>query len=38
MYIGVVCADDYAVVAVEQQIAVETIGPRLHREEKTDQR
>src|ERR1700726_853359 len=38
MYIGVACADDYAVVAVEQQIAVETIGPRLRREEKTDQR
>src|ERR1700758_2088401 len=30
MYIGVACADDDAVVAIEQQIAVETIGPGLH--------
>ena len=38
MYIGVTCADDHAVVAIEQQIAVETIGPGLHREEKAEQR
>src|SRR5882672_6687259 len=38
MYIGVACAHNYAVVAVEQQIAVEAIGPSLHREEKADQR
>jgi hypothetical protein len=38
MYIGVACADDNAIVAVEQQIAVETVGPSLHGEEKTDQR
>ena len=38
MYIGVACADDDAVVAVQQQIAVKTIGPGLHCEEKTGQR
>src|SRR5713101_2092620 len=36
MYIRVACADDYAVVAVEQQITVETIGPSLHRDENID--
>src|SRR5216684_2808278 len=38
MDVSVACADDYAVVAVEQQIAVETIRPGLHREEKAEQR
>src|SRR3979409_628551 len=37
MYIGVACADDYAVVAVEPQIAVETITPGTHRDEKPEQ-
>src|SRR5437588_840812 len=37
MDVGVACADDYAVVAVEQEVAVETIGPGLHREQKTGQ-
>jgi hypothetical protein len=32
----VACPDDHAVVAIEQQIAVETIGPGLHREEKAE--
>src|ERR1700682_4910425 len=38
MYIGVTCADDDAVVAIEQQITVETVGPGLHDEEETEQR
>ena len=37
MYIGVTCADDHAVVAIEQQITVETVGPGLHDEEKSEQ-
>ena len=32
MDIGIACADDHAVVAVEQEIAIQTIGPGLHRE------
>src|SRR5258706_1865994 len=38
MYIGVTCAADDAVVAIEQQIAVETVGPGLDDEEETEQR
>ena len=38
MDVGVARADDDAVVAVEQQIAVEAVGPGLHREQKTGQR
>src|ERR1700716_2800347 len=38
MYIGVACADDDAVVAIEQQITVETVGPGLDDEEETEQR
>src|SRR5882757_7727233 len=38
MYIGVTCSDDDAVVAIEQQITVETVGPGLHDEEETEQR
>src|SRR6202022_5061343 len=38
MYIGVACADDDAVVAIKQQITVETVGPGLHDEEETEQR
>src|SRR3978361_1465675 len=38
MYIGVTCADDNAVVTIEQQITVETVGPGLHDEEETEQR
>ena len=38
MYIGVASADDDAVVAVEQQIAVEAVRPGLRREEKAEQR
>ena len=36
MDVGVACADDHTVVAVEQEIAVETIGPGLHHEEEAE--
>ncbi len=38
MYICVARADDDAVVGVEQEIAVESIGPSLHHEEQAGQR
>ena len=38
MEIGVAGADDDAVVAVEQQVAVEAVGPGLHREVEAEQR
>src|SRR5215471_13199132 len=37
MDVGVARADHHPVVAVEQQIAVETVGPGLHREEAAEQ-
>src|ERR1700687_5010344 len=37
MYVGVACTDDHPVVAVEQQIAIETVGPCLYREEEAEQ-
>ena len=37
MDVGVARADHHPVVAVEQQIAVETVGPRLHREKEAEQ-
>jgi len=37
MDVGVARADHHPVVAVEQQIAVETVGPGLHREEQAEQ-
>ena len=37
MDVGVARADHHPVVAVEQQIAVETVGPGLHREEEAEQ-
>src|SRR3981189_37556 len=36
MNVGVACADHYSVVAVEQQVAIETVGPRLHDKEKAE--
>src|SRR6266404_5521916 len=38
MYIGITCTDDDAVVAIEQQITVETEGPGLDDEEQSEQR
>jgi hypothetical protein len=38
MDIGVACADNHAIVAVEQEIAVEKRGPGLHCEETAEQR
>src|SRR5882762_5324297 len=38
MYIGVTRANDDAIVAIEQQITVESVGPGLHDEEETEQR
>src|SRR6476661_7507984 len=38
MYIGVTCADDDSVVAIEQQITVETVRPGLYDEEEREQR
>ena len=38
MDVGIACAADHAVVAIEQEIAVETVGPGLHREQETGQR
>ena len=38
MEVGVAGADHDAVIVVEQQIAVEHVGPRLQREEETEQR
>ena len=37
MDVGVARANDYPVVAVEQQIAVETVGPGLHCEKEAEQ-
>src|SRR5262249_51927578 len=37
MNVGVARSNDHAVVAVEEEEAVETIGPGLHREEETQQ-
>ena len=37
MEVGVAGADDDAVVAVEQQVAVEPVGPRLHHEVEAEQ-
>jgi hypothetical protein len=37
MNVSVARADDNAVVAVEQQITVEIVGPGLHREDETEQ-
>ena len=38
MNVGVSCADDDAVVVVEQEVAVQSVGPRLDHEEKAEQR
>ena len=38
MDIGVAGADHDAVVVVQQQVAVQHVGPRLHREPETQQR
>src|SRR5262249_40217773 len=38
MDVGVARAHDYAIIAVEQQITVETIGPGLHSEKEPEQR
>ena len=38
MDVSVARADDHAVVAVEQQISVEAVGPGLHNEEEAEQR
>ncbi len=38
MYIGVACADDDAVVAIEQQVTVETVGPGLDDQQEPEQR
>src|SRR5262245_65684408 len=37
MDVGIARTDHHPVIAVEQQIAVETVGPGLHREEETEQ-
>src|SRR6266581_4477701 len=38
MYIGITCTDDDAIVAIQQQITVETVGPGLHDQEESEQR
>ena len=37
MDVGVARTDHHPIVAVEQQIAVETVGPGFHREEEAEQ-
>ena len=37
MDVSVARADDHAIVAIEQQISVEAIGPGLHNEQETEQ-
>ena len=36
MDVGVARADHHPIVAIEQQIAVETVGPRFHREKEPE--
>src|SRR3977135_3581180 len=36
MNVGVACTDHYSIIAVEQQVAIETVGPRLHGKEKAE--
>src|SRR3982074_3796168 len=33
---GVASTDHYSIIAVEQQVAIETVGPRLHGKEKAE--
>src|SRR3981081_4102718 len=36
MNVGVACTDHYSIIAVEQQVAIETVGPRLHGKEEAE--
>src|SRR6195256_6020065 len=36
MNVGVACTDHYSIITVEQQVAIETVGPCLHGKEKAE--